>query len=108
MLNCVTGNSGPHTGDHCYPRHNLTLDPMGWHSSGNEFFKIESRVTELPSTWYATVLKCTETYGIMSKLTARMVRVCDATWLIGQGVVTLKSKKKRQCIKTENKRQLLL
>ena len=43
-------------GDHCYPRHNLTLDPMGWPSSGNDFFRIRLRVTELPSTCYATVI----------------------------------------------------
>ena len=42
------------TWDHCYPRHNLTLDPMGWPSSGNDIFRIRSRVTELPSTCYAT------------------------------------------------------
>ena len=44
------------TGDHWYPRHNLTLDPMGWPSSGNGILRIRSRVTELPSTCYATVL----------------------------------------------------
>ena len=29
---------------------------MGWPSSGYEFFRIRSRVTELPSTCYATVI----------------------------------------------------
>ena len=33
---------------------------MGWPSSGNEIFRIKSRVTELPSTCYATVLWCTQ------------------------------------------------